>query len=503
MKRFKEYCSQAKNWFIAVNAFCAVTVMLYYLTKADGFFFNVAAVIWYIAMLANMVLAVTKRKSVFCRTVIMMAPVVLIQMSSMLGTNADSPAMGMGIQIMAIMYFIFSAWHSYYLFSGKYPEKEAKPAKIIGLVFYGLFYLIAMGMFLSFNYYTLISSQLTMSSMLNMFVGFASFFPMLAFSVSLGFYRRLKTRGLKWLPNVILCLVVITFLAAFIPVFSAPNTAENANAEYTRVFGGEAGEKFSYSLPETVFGSIESGYTVQKDQQYMTMEYNGKEYELAYDMYKPAGDINVTPVIVRMHGSGGKKGVRNNALMNEALASQGYTVFDIDYGNEKVKPGNDELTENICTFLNYIYEKQDELSIDTDNIIISGGSRGGKMALKTCVAWSSNSYFDLHNKVEIKGAVIYWGFMNDVFEREGDERIVSLEELNEDIPPILFVDVTHDGSVQGQNMMEGVLYTLGVPAANIELRYGMHGANTNYYGVWGQLCDYYLLRFADDMTRNE
>lgn len=90
-----------------------------------------------------------------------------------------------------------------------------------------------------------------------------------------------------------------------------------------------------------------------------------------------------------------------------------------------MKPGNDELTENICTFLNYIYEKQDELSIDTDNIIISGGSRGGRMALKVCVAWSSNSYFDLHNKVEIKGAVIYWGFMNDVFEREGDERNLS------------------------------------------------------------------------------
>lgn len=36
-----------------------------------------------------------------------------------------------------------------------------------------------------------------------------------------------------------------------------------------------------------------------------------------------------------MHGSGGKKGVRNNALMNEALASQGYTVFDIDMEMKK------------------------------------------------------------------------------------------------------------------------------------------------------------------------
>ena len=38
-------------------------------------------------------------------------------------------------------------------------------------------------------------------------------------------------------------------------------------------------------------------------------------------------------------------------------------------------------------------------------------------------------------------------------------------------------------------------------AANVELRYAMHGASNNVYGGWGQLTEYYILRFADDMTR--
>ncbi len=500
MGTLKEYIKKPNYWLILVNIFSAVTVAIYYLAKLNNGFFNFAAVIWYATMLANMAICVKIKKRAIFRTIAMMAPVILTQMCALLATNTDSSAMGISIEIFAVLYYLFSAMHAYYLFSDKYPQKENKPANIVGLIFYLLFYVLAMGVFLVFNYYTLIESELTMSSALNYLIGFTSLLSILAYSASLGLYRRLRTRGLKLLPKIVVGVMLITFIGSFIPVFAAADTAENANAEYVRVFGGED-EKFVYSLPETVFGNTESGYTVVKDQKYMTMVYDGNDYDLTYDMYKPENCEEITPVIIRMHGSGGKKGVRNNALMSESLASNGYTVFDINYGNEKVKPSNDELTKNICEFLNYLYENKDVLSIDTDNIIISGASRGGKMTLKTCVAWSNNSYFDLYNKVEIKGAVIFWGFMNDVFMREGNERIVSLDELNEDLPPILFVDATHDGSVQGQNMMEGVLYTLGVPSANIELRYGMHGANTNYYGVWGQLCDYYFIRFADDMTK--
>ena len=117
------------------------------------------------------------------------------------------------------------------------------------------------------------------------------------------------------------------------------------------------------------------------------------------------------------------------------------------------------------------------------------------MALMTTAAWSNNACLNLKEKVTVRGNIILWGVMDDLFLREGKEKILSLEELNSDFPRTLFIDVTNDGSVQGQHLLQGVLYTLGVDSANIELRYGMHGANTDYYSFYGQLAEAYLLRF--------
>lgn len=492
--------NNGKNILAVANIFCAVTEAAYYVTKVDCTFFNIAAIIWLLTMLANMVVCLNCRKNAVLRTIAMMSPSLLMMLNAMLGTNATTPTMGIIVEVLAFIYFVFSAFHAWYLSSERFERKEEKSASILSLVLYGLFYLLAMSLFLLYYYFILIASELTMSSIIALLSGFITFLPIWAFSASLGLYRRLRTRGVKMIPKVVMCVAVITFTCSFIPVLASPNTAHNADMQYVRVFGG-ANESFSYSLPEAMFGSTESGYTVVENQVYHTMVFENRNYDLAYDMYKPADETEATPIIIRMHGSGSSKGLRNNALMDAALASEGYTVFDINYGNEKVKPSNDDLAENVCVFLNYLYENQEELNIDTDNIFLSGASRGGKMALKACVAWSSNSHYNLKNKVTIRGAVLYWAFMNDVFTREGDERIVSLEELNSDLPAILFIDTTHDGSVQGGNMMEGVLYTLGVPSANIELRYTMHGASNNYYSVWGQLCDYYFLRFADDLVQ--
>lgn len=489
---------------VGVNLFSALTVAAYYLTKADGVFFNLSAIIWVCAMIANMMVCLGKRKNAALRTIAMMAPSVLILIAGMLATNADNAVMGISVEILAVIYYVFSAYHAFYLSSDHFAEKEEKPARIIGLVFYIFWYLMITGLFLWYYTYTLVISELDMSSTVAMLSNFRLFLIMGFFASSLGLARRLRSRNLRRIPNVVISTAVILSLMALIPSAAAFDAAAKADMQYTKIFGGES-ESFHYSFPEAVFGSTESGYSVLEDQMYMTMTFAkegeaAKDYDLAFDLYTPTDGNGPYPVLLRIHGSGGQKGIRNNALMSEAIASEGYAVVDMNYGNEKVKPSNDILTENLCQLLNYLCDHKGELNLDMDNVFVSGTSRGGKMTIKACVAWANNTG-GLKDKITIRGAVVVWGMMNDVFDRTGNERIVSLEELTEDLPPMLFIDTTNDGSVQGGNLLEGVLYTLGVPSANIELRYAMHGANNHYYGFYGQMTDYYTLRFMNDMVR--
>lgn len=489
---------------MGVNLFSALSVAAYYLTKADGVFFNLAAILWVCTMVLNMTICRKKRKSAIFRTIAMMAPTVLILMTGMLATNTDSAIMGISIEILAVVYYVFSAFHAFYLSDDRFAEKENKPAKLIGLIFYILWYLIIAGSFLWYYIYTLVVAELDMSSAVAMLSNFRLFLIIGFFASSLGLARRLETRNRKWAPKRITCAAAVLSLIALIPSAAAFDGAAKADMQYTRVFGGDS-DPLHYSIPKAVFGSTESGCTVLKNQTYMTMTFaeegeEAKDYDLTFDLYTPAQGEGPYPVLLRIHGSGGQKGIRNNALMSESISGKGYAVIDMNYGNEKVKPGNDELAENLCGLLNYLYEHKDALDLDMDNVFVSGASRGGKMAMKICVAWANNAHA-LKEKITIRGAVILWGMMNDVFDRTGNERIVSLEELTADLPPMLFIDASNDGSVQGGNLLEGVLYTLGVPSANVELRYAMHGANNHYYGFYGQMTDYYILRFMNDMTQ--
>ena len=495
MKYFKTKTLAA---LFAANVFSALTLGIYYVVCKDNAFFNLSAAIWLVCIVSNMVVCVKIRKSAFLRTIAMIAPPVLFMLSAMLGTNSKSPVMGIIVEVLAFIYFAFSAFHTYYLDSEKYPVVEVKRPKAVGIIFYAIYYVIVTAVFLTYYYFTLIRAELKMSSAISMMSGFSYFLPVLALSVSIGFVRRLELRGNKVASKAVALIAAFSVLGSLIPVAALPNTSENADKAYVKVFGGE-NEKFVYSVPQMMFGRTESGYVEKRNVTYYVMNYDGKEYELKYDMFKSNGENAPSPVIIRLHGSGGDKGF-NLQLIDQSLASEGYTVFDVNYGNEKVKPTNDELAVNVCRLLDYLYENREELNIDVNNIILSGTSRGGKIALKTAVAWTEN-VLDLKDKVTVKGSVLVWSVMNDVFERDGKERIVSLEELTSDLPPVLFVDTTNDGSVQGGILLEGVLRTLGVKAANVELRYAMHGANNNLYGGWGQLTEYYILRFADDMTR--
>lgn len=491
----KAYCALA-----VANLLCAASVCIWAFAHPEtNALWNVLGVIWFIVMLGNMALPLAKNKSAAMRRILGILPVILVTMNGMMGMNTSGQWMSTAIHAGAVVYYLFSACYAVYMGNDvKYPEQPVKQSRL-GNVLYTILFAFVLLLSLTFTVHMVYRQELTMSSMFSYFTLGSIFFPVMVWGLGIGLVRRLKNAGKTGRMRVVSTLVLLAVFAGLTPELALPSALTNANKAYVRSFG-EDGAKITVSVPEMLFGGTERGYVVTNDIVYRTYSYNGESWDLAFDMYKASNETAATPVVITFHGSGGNKGTRNLALSSEAIASEGYTVFDVNYGNEHAKPSNDELAENVCEFLNYLYEHKDELNIDTDKVFLTGSSRGGKIALKAAVLWTSD-YTALRNKITIKGLVLRWGFMNDVFTREGSERVVSEDELNEKLPPMLFIDTTNDGSVQGGLMMEGYLHSLNVVSANIELRYAMHSANLNYYGPWGQMTDAYTLRFLTQFAK--
>jgi hypothetical protein len=494
------------NILIALNTFSVLTVLIYYLGKADNLFFNFSAIIWYLLMFLNMAVCIHTNKSKLFRTVAMIVPVVLMFLTVM-AVHSINNYQWVICEVLAILYFAYSVFHSWYLGNEKFENKEFKKPNIVIFVLEILLLALVLGICLLFSTRMTVVQELTMTSVVAFLSGMVFLFPILVASVGIGVIRRSKRVGLKWFPKVLVWVLAFTIVGELIPLYAAPNAINNANKEYVQTFGGQS-PKLQLSLPKMVFGAVKSSYKVVYDQPYYKMAFTNKngnttDYELKYDMYKPTKESKVTPVLIKIHGSGGDKGSSNIPFESMTYAANGYTVFDIQYGNEKVIPSNDKLAENVCQFINYLYENKSNLNIDINEIFITGASRGGKMTIMSASAWVNNKYFDLYNKVKIKGCIVTYGFMEDIFTRTGDERIMSIDELSSKFPPILSIDTTNDGSVQGGYLLKGALLNYNVKDCNIELRYAMHSPDSNYYGPWGQMLEFYTLHFMNDMVNRE
>ncbi len=483
---------------LILNLFCAITEGVYVLSYTGSVAMNLCAVVWIVTMAGNIAAASFHGKTRILSILVAIIPCILTMMNGMQGMNTDNQLMARQVAVIGFVYFLFSAFVMYRLHKESIASVTRGKSPIFVIIVAAILLVIALFMFLWYYSYTLIISEQTMSSSIAWATMLRIFLVVWIYTAALLLAGCLKSRGVSLPAHILIYATCILVVVGLIPSLSEANIAKNADTQYTRVFESDY-EEYEFNLAEAVVGKVTTGYTTTTDILYKQMEYEGESYDLTFNMYAPEDVSDSLPVLIKIHGSGGSKGARNTALMLESIASQGYIVIDPNYGNEKVKPDNDTLATNVCDLLLSLSDHAEELHIDPNQIYLSGASRGGKMAMKVSALWANGGYEDLSDKVTIAGTVIYWGMMNDVFTREGDEKIISTEDITENFPPVLYIDVTNDGSVAGGNLLEGILYDRGVNATNIELRYGMHGASNYYYGMYGQLCEYYTLRFMNDV----
>lgn len=99
------------------------------------------------------------------------------------------------------------------------------------------------------------------------------------------------------------------------------------------------------------------------------------------DVYYPEGTTEKLPVIIDIHGGGWMYGNKElNKYYCMALASRGYVVFNISYRLVPDVTVNEQLQD--CAYaLKWINENMNNYPCDAENIMLTGDSAGGQLAV--------------------------------------------------------------------------------------------------------------------------
>lgn len=99
------------------------------------------------------------------------------------------------------------------------------------------------------------------------------------------------------------------------------------------------------------------------------------------DVYYPEGTTEKLPVIIDIHGGGWMYGNKElNKYYCMALASKGYVVFNISYRLVPDVTVNEQLQD--CAYaLKWINENMNNYPCDAENIMLTGDSAGGQLAV--------------------------------------------------------------------------------------------------------------------------
>ena len=274
--------------------------------------------------------------------------------------------------------------------------------------------------------------------------------------------------------------------------------------------------KITFSIPEYFFGTVTRDYTVRQD----ILFYSGKkgidkDLKLYFDVYSSSQDGDMLPggnsVLIRIHGGGwksGDKGLMNNAQMNKYFASQGYVVFDIQYGlnGSDTAPSDniseqryrnftlDDIVRHINIFLKYLADNHEEFNANIDSVFISGVSAGGNLALSSGLTYTNN-------KLKINGIIPFYP-ANALAESMGvaGSEVLSDPALNVDelSPPCLIFQGTHDGLVNSaitEQLLEEYQNSGNTECAIIYMLYGGHSSDIYFSGYYNQIFLYYMERF--------
>ncbi|WP_226038480.1 alpha/beta hydrolase [Aquibacillus saliphilus] len=323
------------------------------------------------------------------------------------------------------------------------------------------------------------------------------------------------------------------FIVCSLPMLIVPFFLQDIEERYVTAFGLNFKEvdqskhfkNTPFSIPEYFFGTPSGTFSVKRE----ILFYQGTEgvdqgIELSFDAYLPPEDEPDLPgnrsVLIRIHGGGwtiGDKGSANYPQINKYFASQGYVVFDVQYGlanKEKfinyssvpeTRIGDfsiDDMVRHIGIFTNYLEEHQQEYGANLKSVFVSGGSAGGHLANAVGLAVASGEYnYLLNSTITVKGIIPFYpanGLATNLGINGTDQLVDPTLLIEKDSPPTLIYQGTHDTTVEPAIATEfHTKYQTqdNNQAALLMMPFASHGSNFYFSSYYNQMFIYYMERF--------
>ena len=122
--------------------------------------------------------------------------------------------------------------------------------------------------------------------------------------------------------------------------------------------------------------TIPKNYVAQLDVVYTKV----KDWEGKADLYLALNETKPTPVIINIHGGGWKSGSKDTQGGFSPFFKAGFAVANMEYRMSEYAKAPAAIEDTRCMLV-YLIQNAKKLNIDTNKIIIMGGSAGGHLAL--------------------------------------------------------------------------------------------------------------------------
>ncbi|TFG16854.1 MAG: hypothetical protein EU533_08710 [Promethearchaeota archaeon] len=238
--------------------------------------------------------------------------------------------------------------------------------------------------------------------------------------------------------KVVLIIGLSLAIVNFLPLLSTPIAIDNAEDEFERVYGLDWRDQIPESI-NSFFLPTQFDLThyflgwPQKECNIDTVKYyEDDDIELSFDVYYPKETERELPghnsTIIKIHGGGwteGDKGIGNMLWVNRYLASQGYIVFDIQYGlfddgSSPTLPTPESTRSKDMTLHDMIYhigyftkllesKYAKKYQAELDSVFIMGGSAGGHLTGVVGLGYNDDYFAGNYSAaLTIRGIVPYY-----------------------------------------------------------------------------------------------
>ncbi|WPR72781.1 alpha/beta hydrolase [Flavobacterium sp. NG2] len=223
------------------------------------------------------------------------------------------------------------------------------------------------------------------------------------------------------------------------------------------------------------------------------------DWEGRADLYFNLNTPKPTPIVINIHGGGWNKGVKESQTGYNTFFKAGFAVANMEYRLSQQATAPAAVEDTRCMLI-YLIQHAKELNIDTDKIVIMGGSAGGHLALMGGLL-ANDSRFDTNCKgtPNVKVAAIIdkygitdvsdWSFgklksksalqwLGDkVTDKSFIQSVSPIHYVTKNSPPTFIVHGDADPTVPYQQSVDlyKKLQEMGVKSEFITVPGGVHG----------------------------